>query len=290
MACGTHQIFDATLSPCRESEVKMAYRLVRSVQRGMLVLLDRGFCASRLFHLIVAQGAQVLALIKSHVLKNPEVWLPDGSYMATKSKGRNCRGQPVRLRVITYQVEREGDPTSVRTYRLATTLLDPQAAPAQELVELYHTRWQIETAILEMDRQLSILHAPLRSKTPTAVLKEMYSALIAYNLVRGLMLQAAYLPGQPLQDPTRLSFGQAITLVQAAVRSDRSVDPVQAPEVKQRLLFKLRKAALPNRSNPARSYPRVVKRLYSKFPPKKAKHALLHQGSLNFQLILFLSP
>lgn len=289
LACGTHQIFDATLSPCRESEVRMAYRLTRSMQPDMLVLLDRGFCASRLYHLIQARGAQVLALVKSPVLKNPEVWLPDGSYLATLSKGRNCRGQPVRMRVIHYRVEREGDPGSVRTYRLATTLLDPNTAPAQELVELYHERWQIETGILELDRQLSILHAPLRSKTPSSVLKELYSALIAYNLVRGQMLQAATLPGQPMENPTRYSFTQAIAQVQAAVRSDQSVDPIQAPAVKARLLLKLRKTRLPCRSHPSRTYPRVVKRLYSKFPPKRAKHMVLHQGSIHYSLILSLS-
>ncbi|HTK09523.1 MAG TPA: IS4 family transposase [Ktedonobacteraceae bacterium] len=288
MECGTHQIYDATLSPCRESEVTMSYRLIRSIQAAMLVLLDRGFCASRLYHLITERGANVLALIKSHVLKSPEVWLPDGSYLATLSKGRNCRGRSVRVRVITYRIEREGDPKSVRTYRLATTLLDPVTAPAQELVELYHERWQIETGILELDRQVSILHAPLRGKTPISVLQEMYSALMAYNLVRGQMLAAATQPDLPMESPLDYSFTQSLAQVQAAVRSDMSVDPIQAPAVQARLRLRLRNTRLPCRSHP-RMYPRVIKRLYSKFPPKRAKHAVLHQGAIHFSLLLSLS-
>jgi hypothetical protein len=269
--------------------MEMSRRLVRSLAQGMLVLLDRGFCASLLYHLVGNAQAAVLGRVGSHVLKQPEVILCDGTYLATLCKGRNCRGKPIRLRVIEYTIQLPGIPGQGKRHRLVTTLLDPQTAPAEELILLYHERWEVEITILEIDRQQEILHQPLRGKSPRKVLQEMYAILIAQFLIRSLMHQAAMQPGQTPLAPTSLSATQATTLIQGAVQDSLLLATDQRSFLLDRLLHDLRQARLPNRRKTLRWYPRVVKRLYSAFPPKRHHHQGISRSDLDWQSILALS-
>lgn len=287
--CGTHALVDATWSPCGVGEKVMARRLIRAVRNGMLVLLDAGFCASQFYLQLATTGAEVLARVGSHVLKTPEEVLSDGTYLATLSKGRNCRGKPIRLRVISYTIQLEGLPDSGKTHRLVTTLLDPLTAPAQELIRLYHARWAVETTILEIDRQQAILHQPLRGHTPQRVLQECYAILIAHTLVRMLLVEAACMPDQQGLDPSRLSFTQALTQVQETIGDGFLLAETEQPALLSRLLHTLRQTRLPSRRTTVRWYPRVVKRLYSAFPPKRSQHLGILRADLAWQSILSLS-
>ncbi|HWH71311.1 MAG TPA: IS4 family transposase, partial [Candidatus Sulfotelmatobacter sp.] len=77
----------------------------------------------------------------------------------------------------------------VRRVTVVTTLLDPQLYPAQELLQAYWRRWRLEMCL---DDLKTTLHMDfLRSRTPQMVEKEMYTRLMAHNLVRCLMAQAA---------------------------------------------------------------------------------------------------
>jgi hypothetical protein len=74
-------------------------------------------------------------------------------------------------------------------YRLATTLLDHQRYPAGELITLYHQRWDIETAYLEL--KSSILGGwVLRARTPVGIEQEVYALLVTYQLLRTAMADA----------------------------------------------------------------------------------------------------
>src|SRR5260370_1780336 len=64
--CGTHALFDATFDSCRTGELEGATLLLqRSLTRDMLLLWDRGFRDSHLFHLVRAKGAHVLGRLAS---------------------------------------------------------------------------------------------------------------------------------------------------------------------------------------------------------------------------------
>jgi hypothetical protein len=89
----------------------------------------------------------------------------------------------------------------VRTLVLVTTLIDPQKYPKEELAEVYHRRWHAE---LDLRSIKSALHLDvLRCKTPAMVRKEIWMHLLAYNLIRTVMAQAAATAGCP---PRQLSF------------------------------------------------------------------------------------
>jgi hypothetical protein len=92
-------------------------------------------------------------------------------------------------------------------YRLITTLLDPQRYPAFELVKLYHLRWEIETAYLEV--KSSILGGRvLRARTPAGVNQEVYALLVTYQALRTAMCDATN--SQPGIAPDRASFTTAL--------------------------------------------------------------------------------
>jgi IS4 transposase len=76
-------------------------------------------------------------------------------------------------------------------YRLITTLLDRQCAPAQELAELYQSRWTVKITFAEMKTTLKGADVVMRSKTPELVRQEFWGLLLAHYLVRKLMLEAA---------------------------------------------------------------------------------------------------
>jgi Transposase DDE domain len=92
-------------------------------------------------------------------------------------------------------------------YRLVTTLLDCRRWPAGELLTLYHQRWEIETAYLEL--KSSILGGRvLRARTPDGVEQEVYALLITYQLLRTAMADAT--DSRPGIDPDRASFTTAL--------------------------------------------------------------------------------
>ncbi len=266
--CATHAIFDAVPAPCHVAEARLAPVLLRSIEAGMLVLLDRGLFAGPLIENIRDKGAQVLAGLESHVLTHPATRLIDGSYLAWLSP-QSSRGlrQPLLLRVITYQIHAPGLPCHGEQRRLVTTLLDPKQAPAKELIALYHERWEVELCIDEHKNHLRLAQQPLRSRRPETVLQEFYGMLLMHYGLRSLMHQAA---SQADVDPDRLSFCHAVEVVEQAVYEFAMVALQERPALMERLLGDLRSGLLPARR--LRFNARVVKRPLSRFRRKRSWH------------------
>jgi putative transposase len=91
------------------------------------------------------------------------------------------------LREVRVRVNQRGFRSKV--FVVVTTLVDPQAVPAQELADLYRRRWQAELHLRSLKVVLQMDH--LRCKTPHRVRNEFYMHLLAYNLVRRAMALAA---------------------------------------------------------------------------------------------------
>ena len=124
------------------------------------------------------------------------------------------------MRVIDYCLDGVADAEPI--YRLVTTILDHEKAPAQELAALYHERWEIETALDELKTHLRGANIVLRSKTPDLARQEFYGLIMAHFATRGLMHEAAL---KADEDPDRLSFLHAVRVIRRKLPRSLAIPP-----------------------------------------------------------------
>lgn len=169
-------------------------------------------------------------------------------------------------RAIKYQ--KKGFPPSV----LLTSLLDPKKYPAEEIIALYHERWELEMGYDEVKTHLLAREEAIRSKTPSGVRQELWGILLAYNLVRLEMERAADEAGV---EPTRISFVNAVSLIRMAWIM--SSTPPWAPGAMPKRLLNMRRhlklLLLPPRAE-GRSYPRTTKLKLSNYARVPSKRGL----------------
>ncbi|WP_371799352.1 hypothetical protein OG963_21770 [Streptomyces sp. NBC_01707] len=152
-------------------------------------------------------------------------------------------------------------------YRLITTILDPDEAPAAELAELYAQRREFESTLDEIKTHLGGSHLVLRSQHPDGAEQELYGFLLVHHAIRHLMHRAAL---QADHDPDRISFTRSLRVVRrqvtdlAAFSSGRLARAVKATHAE--LLERL----LPPRRR--RDNPRVIKRKVASWPLERAAH------------------
>ncbi|MFI5930514.1 IS4 family transposase [Micromonospora sp. NPDC051543] len=222
LSCGTRSVIDAVFDPVSVGELDQARHLCRSLRPGMLLLADRNYAGADLIITLAATGAHLLIRCKTG-RKLPTLRRHrDGSFSSI------IGGLPIR--VIDAQISittTAGTHTS--GYRLITTLLNPHAHPSAELIRLYHQRWEIETAYLEL--KSSILGGRvLRARTPDGIQQEIYALLSVYQLLRTAMVDAT--DSQPGTDPDRASFTTALNTARdqivhaAGVIADTAIDLV----------------------------------------------------------------
>lgn len=208
---GTHVLFGTQLGGYGEGEITLAHKVLPSLKKGMLCLADRNFFGFDLWKKAHATGADLLWRVKKNLRLSCEKRLSDGSYRSTiygSDKDRRRGSNGIRVRVIEYTLE--GVANAEPIYRLLTSILDPDQAPAEELAALYHERWEIETALDELKTHLRGSQIVLRSKTPDLVRQEFYGLMMTHFAIRGLMHEAALKAGA---DPDRLSFLHAVRVV-----------------------------------------------------------------------------
>ena len=228
--CGTHAITSAVIGPYRSDERKLAGELIDSLGSETLCLADRNFYSFERFQKAAKTGAQLLWRVNSTVVLPPEQKLADGSYLTHISQsdhGRPRRRGP-QARVIEYRLEDPGLPQAEQRYRLLSTMLDPEHAPAVELAALYRERWEIEGAIDELKSHQRGPRVVLRSKHPDGVIQEAYGYLCTHYAIRRLMHDAAL---KANLDPDRLSFTRGL---RAARRSTRSHPGFSPPKPRRR--------------------------------------------------------
>jgi hypothetical protein len=112
------------------------------------------------------------------------------------------------VRECRIRVQRPGFRTKILI--LATTLLDSADYSKEDLAELYRTRWNAELDLRSLKQTLQMDY--LRCKTPDIVRKELWTHILAYNLIRTIMAQAAKQHDAP---PRKLSFKGAIQTLDA---------------------------------------------------------------------------
>jgi hypothetical protein len=220
---GTHVLFGTRMGPYATGENTLAKEVLGALDSTMLCLADRGFFGFEMWRQALATKAQLLWRIKKNAVLPCDKRLTDGSYLSRiypSEKDRRQQTNAIAVRVIEYRLEGVADAEPI--YRLLTSVLDAQQAPAQELAALYHERWEIETALDELKTHLRGARIVLRSKTPDLVRQEFYGLLMAHFAVRALMHEAAL---KANVDTDRLSFVHAVRVVRRKLTAFNAIPP-----------------------------------------------------------------
>jgi hypothetical protein len=188
----------------------------------MLVLADRGFCGYPLFKRAAATGADLLWRAKSTMKPRHLETLADGTWLAELRPGGNAgrSAEPVVVRVIDYTLD-DGRPSD-ETYRLLTTILDPDDATAEDLAAAYAQRWELETIFDELKVHQRGPRTVMRSKSPPLVLQEIWGHLCCHFAIRTLMWEAA---DAAQVDADRVSFVTALRIARRSIPTARVFPP-----------------------------------------------------------------
>jgi hypothetical protein len=217
-AAGAGYVGKAIILPYARQEFTCLSRLFKFMDPGSLLMGDRGLVSFAHMALLMAQGMHgCFRLPRDKIVqgrgKNSRkkksspgkqdmlvTWKASKrpSWMS-KQRWEKIAGQTLTLRQISFRVCRKGHRTHWAW--IITTLLDTEKYPAQELVELYSERWQIEVYFRDLKRTLKM--GKISARTVKGVQKEVLSFILLYNLIRKVMQEAAERQGVA---PDRISF------------------------------------------------------------------------------------
>ena len=222
--CGTHVLFASSEGAYREGEIELARKVLPKLRPGMLCIADRYFFGYPLWQEAAATGSDLLWRVRNNIVLPRLGAFTDGSYLsaiyASPTERRRERGG-IAVRVIEYTLEsKETSQSNATIYRVITSILDPEAAPARDLAALYHERWEIESAFDELKTHLRGRRVVLRSKTPDLVRQEFYGLLLAHYAVRALMHEAALAADI---DPDNVSFVHSVRVVTRKIQTARGL-------------------------------------------------------------------
>lgn len=275
-ACGTRTIIDAVFGPTARGETTYAPGLVRSLREGMIVLADRNFASGKLAAQVA--GARADFLIRAKAGNGAPVLpvlrrCPDGSYLS-RFGGVPVRVIDARITLTTASGRRSG------LYRLITSLQDDRLHPARTLAELYHERWEIETAYFEL--KSTILDGRvLRARTPAGLAQEIYALLVTYQLLRTVIADTAITATGT--DPDRLS----LTITWQTARDQVTIAAGVTAADPADLAGTIGRHALatPLRARRPRTSPRIVKRAISKYQARATTDRTTGTATLSTQIL-----
>src|ERR1700674_1814723 len=279
----------------RVHESQLFRHLWSHLNPGDVLLADRGFCS--FFSLSSLQERGVDCLMRLHQRRRvdfrrgkrlgPEDIVLHWTKPAQRPETLNAQefsALPDSLTVRQIRLHPKIKGFRVRTIVLVTTLLDPIAFPAQALGELYFQRWSVELHFREIKTLLRL--DILRCLSPQMVQKELLLHMIAYNLIRCLMQQAAICHHVDL---SRISFKGALDTLHhfADVIRAAAAKPRQRAQLYSEMLRLIALDQLPIR--PLRSELRAKKRRAKNYQlltkPRKLmiiiKHRSRHKAALS---------
>jgi Transposase DDE domain len=266
LGLATGVVLDSAFGPYRgkqTGETALLRTLLSSLRRGDVVLADRYYCSYWMVGLLQQHGVDVV--FRQHQLRHTDfrrgrrldrhdhvvlwtkphrpTWMDQATYEAFP--------ETLQLREMRTQVAKPGG--RVRELVVVTTLCDPHAHGKEDILDLYHERWHAELDLRSLKTHMKM--EILRCKTPEMVRKEIWAHLLAYNLVRKVMAQAAV---EHQLTPRQLSFAGAMQTLNEFRTSLLQASVGQLPAMMGRILAAIARHRVGNR--PDRQEPRKIKR------------------------------
>jgi hypothetical protein len=248
------------------SEMALLRQVIGIFKPGEVLLADRYFCSFWILAMLKSRGVDVC--MRLHQLRNPDLskvqWLGENDYIDTwyRPQKANWMSQelydsipqqmPIRI-VMLEAIEN----SRVESLDIVTTFLNPKEYPASDIARLFGYRWNVELDIRGIKQSLNLDH--VRCKSPQMVERELWTTLLAYNLVRWVCAQAAMVHDKL---PRQMSFtaGCNVLLSQWLMPPDKSIRQTLG----RHNLFQIACNEVADR--PGRIEPRVVKRRPKPYP------------------------
>lgn len=272
----TGAMLDAAMGPHSgkgHSELGLQRALSAAFSHGDVMLADALYCHYFLIATMQANGVDVLfeqhgARItdfrrgqklgtRDHVVHWPKPRRPD--WMTPEQ----YRAFPDELAVREAKVDGQ---------ILVTTMLDHRRVPKGELSKLYERRWNVELDIRNLKTTLGM--DVLSCQTPQMNEKELWVYLLAYNLIRRLMAQAALNAGV---HPRALSFKHTVQIWTEWVSHHVPSSP-QHHEILFRLIAQIRVGNRPRRVEPRMRKRRPKPYPWLKIPREQARRHIRKHG------------
>jgi len=264
-------IVQVVMDSLRSHDLRLFRRLWQFLLKGDIVLGDRAFGEYSTLALLPKQDVDVVARLhhkrKVDFRKAKRLAKNDGLFVWTKSyeqSGLSTPGQwqempeEITVRIIRFRANLRG--FRHRRVTLVTTLLDPQLYPADQIIGLYARRWSLELCFRDLKTTMGMER--LRCKSPAMAQKELLTYLIAHNLVRCVMAEAAALYCVQLE---LISFkGSVDALRQYSAAMAAAPNRKLRRQLWEDLLLNLARDLVPFR--PGRLEPRAVKHRPKAYP------------------------
>jgi hypothetical protein len=253
------------------SELALLHSLAAHFKAGDILLGDRGFGSYPVVGWLKSLGVDFLGRTTRRVDgrrrrrrlgRNDWLlrWTPTPSCASRWLTALERLGLPSEMVVRAVRGSCHQKGFRVRQVTVITTLVDSKLYPAQAILRAYLRRWRLEMCLDDLKTTLHLDF--LRGRSPEMVQKEIYTRLIAHNLLRCLMAQAASRYKVPLE---RLSFKGSLDAVRHfTLAMTRAGSKAKRQRLWNLLLETLSRDLVPER--PGRREPRAVKRKKTKYP------------------------
>ena len=203
-----------------QSELAMLRDMIAGLDAGDVLLTDRYLCSCMEIALLKQQGVDFVGrmhahrkvdfrrgqrlgsqdhVVQWHKPRRPE-WMTPEDYAAIP--------ETLSIREFRYRIVRPGYRS--HTIVVATTLLDAELFSKEEIAKLYRLRWDAEINLRSLKTMMNM--DVLRCQSPEMVRKEIWAHLLAYNLIRTVIAQAAAQHGK---HPRQISFTRAMRTLEA---------------------------------------------------------------------------
>lgn len=290
LAVGT--VLEAALGPYQgkqTSELALLRQISNAFQPGDIFLADRFFGSYWVIAALQARGVDVV--VRLHQRRSVDFrhgrrlgqedrlvrWEKPAARPEWMSRAE-YEAMPAELTLRVLRVRVQDKTKRVRKLELVTTLRDAREYPKNEVAGLFRQRWHAELDLRALKSEMGM--EMLRTKTPEMVRKEVAMHLLAYNLIRGIMAEAARTAEVK---PRQLSF----TGAQHTIRAFEAVhlyDPARIAADFPRLLELIGEKRVGAR--PDRYEPRAVKRRPKPHPllqmPREAARRLIKRGTIPY--------
>ena len=220
----TAMIQDMAMGPYagkETGETALLRELLDGFPAGDVLLADRYYCSYFMIALLMELGIDLV--VRLHQCRSADLRrgrrLGAGDRIVTWTKPQRpdwmdqetYERMPASLEVRQVQVSVRQPGCRVEELVVVTTLTDAEVYRRDDIAELYHRRWLVELDIRALKCTMGM--DVLRCQTPERVAREIWSGLLAYNLIRQSLLEAALASGR---SPRQLSFTAALQKIAAS--------------------------------------------------------------------------